>query len=361
MNVPIRKAVLGAVAGLSTIALVSACASAPEEPAGEASAKKDFLPCMVSDSGGFDDNSFNQISFEGFKEAAKELGVETKQAESNTETDFANNISSMVDANCNLVIGVGFLMADAMAEAAAANSDVNFAIVDVADVEATNEKSIIFDTVGAAFLAGYAAADTSKTGVVATFGGMKIPSVSIFMDGFAEGVEYYNQQKSASVKVLGWDVAKQDGQFTGGFEANETAKSLAQGLIDQNADVIMPVGGPIFQSAAAAITDSKKDIALIGVDADLYNSAPQFKSMYLTSVLKGIGVGVKQVVLDAGNDKFSNEPYIGTLENDGVGIAPFHDWESKVKPTLQDELDTIKAGLIDGSIKATSVSSPKVS
>ena len=120
-------------------------------------------------------------------------------------------------------------------------------------VDVANGKPILFDTAQAAFLAGYTAASYSKTGVVGTFGGIQIPPVTIFMDGFADGVAYYNKVKSKNVKVVGWDVANQNGTFTGGFAAGVEAKTAAQGLLDQKADVILPVGGPIYQSAAEAI------------------------------------------------------------------------------------------------------------
>src|SRR5690606_35633043 len=137
-------------------------------------------------------------------------------------------------------------------------------IIDDSSIDLPNVKPIVFDTAQAAFLAGYAAASYTKTGVVGTLGGIPIPPVTLFMDGFYEGVMHYNEVKGTSVRVLGWDINKQDeGAFTGGFEAHETAKSTAQNLIDQNADVILPVGGPIFLSAGEAIRDSGKDIALI--------------------------------------------------------------------------------------------------
>src|SRR5690606_37616021 len=103
------------------------------------------------------------------------------------------------------------------------------------------------DTSQAAFLGGYGAAAQSKTGKVGTFGGAKIPPVTIFMDGFELGVKYFNEKKGKDVKVLGWDMAKQDGQFTNEFAANDKAKQVAQSLIDQDADVLLPVGGPIYQ------------------------------------------------------------------------------------------------------------------
>ncbi|MBN9629538.1 MAG: BMP family ABC transporter substrate-binding protein [Actinobacteria bacterium] len=345
-----------------TLAMVglalTACGQAPASSGGT-TAKAKFLPCMVSDSGGFDDHSFNQLGYQGLQTAAKSLGVPYKKAESKSENDYAPNIQSMVDANCNLTVTVGFLLKDATEKAATANPDQDFAIIDDNEIQAKNVKPIIFDTAQAAFLGGYVAASYSKTGVVGTFGGMQIPTVTIFMDGFADGVAYYNKQKGTSITVVGWDVAKQNGAFTGGFEANETAKNTAQGIIDQNADVIMPVGGPINLAAAQAITDSGKTIALVGVDADMYFTAPTLRSMLLTSVQKGIDTSVEAVVKASADGTFDSTPYVGTLKNNGVGLAPFHDFASKVDPKLQGELDTIKAGIIDGSIPVVSPASPK--
>jgi basic membrane protein A len=164
------------------------------------------------------------------------------------------------------------------------------------------------------------------------------------MTGYADGVKYYNQQKGKDVKVIGLKT------FTGGFAANNTAKSIAANQINQGADVILPVGGPIFQSAGAAITDSGKSVALLGADADVFTTFPTYDSLYFTSVLKGIKEATQAVVTDVEAGNFNNTPYIGTLKNNGVGIAPFHDFTSKVDPALQGELDTIKKSIISGDI-----------
>ena len=358
-----RRASLAGFATLGVAALLAGCASAPSDTASTSSgdAASDFIPCMVSDSGGFDDKSFNQAGFEGLTDAADALGVEPVTVESAADTDFAPNIDNLISQDCNLIISVGFLLADATKAAAEANPDVEFSIIDDSSIEADNVKPIVFDTAQAAFLAGYAAASYSKSGTVGTFGGIQIPSVTIFMDGFVDGVAYYNEQKGTSVKAIGWDVAGQTGSFTGGFAAGVEAKSAAQSLIDQNADVILPVGGPIFQSAIEAIRDSGKEIAMVGVDADLYETYPEGAEYFLTSILKGIEAGTTDVTSTAGADAFDATPYVGTLENDGVGIAPFHDFESKVSADLQGELDTIKEGIIDGSITVESPSAPAAS
>jgi basic membrane protein A len=356
-----RKAVIAGLAAVGSIALLAGCGQAPSTggSSGSAAPKSDFKACMVSDSGGFDDHSFNELGYDGLVAEAKKLGASYKTAESKTDADYANNINSMVSQNCNLIITVGFNLADATKTAAAANPDTKFAIIDDSSITADNVQPIIFDTAQAAFLGGYAAASYSKTGVVGTFGGQQIPTVTIFMDGFADGVAYYNKQKGKDVKVVGWNVESQKGSFTGGFDANDTAKNTAQGIIDQDADVILPVGGPIYQSAAAAIKDSGKSIALLGADADVYYTDSSVRDILLTSVEKGIKSSVEAVVKSAANGSFKSDPYVGTLKNDGVGIAPFHDFASKVDSGLSDELDKIKAGIIDGSITVESPSSPK--
>lgn len=362
MTTSTRKRVLGGLVAASLFVALAGCASAPEETeeTGEAGGGSDivegFLPCMVSGTGGFDDKSFNQLGKQGLDEVTAELGVDSIAVESNTTSDFAPNIQSVLDQNCTLVITVGFDLAAAAAEAAEANPDVQFvSIDDTVDLDFDGEtdfpniKPIIFDTAQAAFLAGYASASTSQSKVVGTFGGKPFPTVTIFMDGFKQGVEYWNQEKGDDVQVLGWE-GGETGLFTDAFVPNQDSLNAAQGLVDQGADVILPVGGGIYQSAASVIRDSGKDIALLGVDADVFETDPSVADLLLTSILKGIDVGVIEAVTEASTGDFDATPFIGTLENDGVGLAPFHDWESKVSPDLQGELDAIVAGIIDGSI-----------
>lgn len=376
MTLTSRKTALAGLAALGVSALVLAGCSAAPTGGSTTKAASNFLPCMVSDSGGFDDHSFNQIGLEGLQAAAKDLGVKEKHVQSDSDASYAPNIESLLSSGCNLIVTVGFLLSNATDAAAKANPDVKFAIVDDGldnegatgtdgkptgdgKVDVPNGKPILFDTAQAAFLAGYAAASYSKTGVVGTFGGIQIPPVTIFMDGFAEGVAYFNKAKSKDVKVVGWDVASQTGVFTGGFAAGVEAKTAAQGLLDQKADVIMPVGGPIYQSAAEAIKDQNTGSVMIGVDADVYNTDPTVQSILLTSVMKGVDKGVKAVVEDAAGGDFNNTPFVGTLKNGGVGLAPFHDFASKVDAGLQKELDAIKAKIISGDIKVTSAATPK--
>jgi basic membrane protein A len=341
--------------------MLAGCGTAPSATSTKTSSASSYVPCMVSDAGGFNDKSFNQLGLDGLNQAASDLGVKPKSVESADQTVYASNITSLVNQKCNLIITVGFLLADATKAAAKANPSIDFATIDDASTTASNVRPITFNTSEAAFLGGYAAASYTKSGVVGTFGGMQIPTVTIFMDGFADGVAYYNQQKGKNVKLVGWNEKSQKGVFTGGFDAGTAAKQSAQTLLDQNADVIMPVGGPIYQSAAQAVKAKNAStgggITLVGVDSDTFQTDPANASLFLTSVQKGIAPATKAVVEDAAKGSFTSTPYVGTLKNDGVGLAPFHDYASKVSPSLSGELTKIKAGIIDGSIKVASPAS----
>src|SRR5690606_29280360 len=173
------------------------------------------------------------------------------------------NIDNMVSEGCNAIVAVGFALSQATVDAAEANAETDFILVDDAggDSKPDNVKPLLYNTAEAAFLAGYLSAGYSKTGKVGTFGGMEFPTVTIFMDGFKQGVDHYNEENGTNVAVVGWD--GKTGNFTGGFEANQDAKTVATNIIDQGVDVLLPVGGPIYQSGLQAIKDSGKDIALI--------------------------------------------------------------------------------------------------
>ena len=174
---------------LLAAATPAACGDAPEEESSEApragAAASDFLPCIVSDAGGFDDKSFNQLGHEGAKQAADELGVELNDVESNSENDYGPNLESLVAEGCNAIVTVGFaLVRDHQgvghrqprhqvrphrrrAPTAATTARPSTAR------PTPNIKPLLYDTAQAAFLAGYAAADYTKTGTVGTYGGSR--------------------------------------------------------------------------------------------------------------------------------------------------------------------------------------------
>jgi len=292
-----KQTLKGLAVGLVAVVGLAACGSSSSSDTTVAAGSAG-LACEVTDTGGVDDKGFNQIAHEGLLQAETELGVATDLLESTTDADYAPNLQSFVDKGCNVIVTVGFLLADATKAAAEANPTVQFAIVD-SNTSAANVQGLTFATDQPSFLAGYMAAATTTTGIVGTFGGINIPPVAIFMQGFAKGVEYYNAQKGTSVKVLGWDIAKQDGTFSGDFNDQTKGTSIAKSMSDEGADIIFPVAGPVGLGASQFAMDSAGKVKIIGVDVDMAISNPTQAEVYVASVLKKIDAAVLQAVKDA--------------------------------------------------------------
>jgi basic membrane protein A len=309
---------------------------------------QDVKVCQVTDVGGIDDKSFNATAYAGVERAVEELEVEGKFLESQQQTDYERNINAFVEDECDLIITVGFLLGDATAAAAEANPDFNFAIVDFAyDPGYDNVLGLTFQTDQAAFLAGYLAAASTQTGKVGTFGGINIPPVTIFMDGFALGVQYYNEENDAEVEVLGWDVEAQDGLFTGNFESTDDGRAFGESLMDEGADIIMPVAGPVGLGTAAAVQE-RGDAWIIGVDTDWTVSAEEFADVVLTSVRKRMDNAVFEVIQSVVDGEYAGGIYVGTLENEGVSLADIH--EDFADEELMEVLAEITEGIIAGDI-----------
>jgi len=324
----------------------------PSESSAPPAENANFKACMVSDSGGFQDKSFNQTSHDGLVSAAKDLGVKTGEVESNSPSEFKDNIEAMVQQDCNSITTVGFLLGDATEAAAKKNPDIDFSIVDFGYAKPPkNLKGLGFNTAEPSYLAGYLAAGVSKSGIVGTFGGAQIPSVTAFMDGFQMGVEKYNEDNGSDVKVVGWDRKTQKGTFTQDFESKTKGQNAAEEEITQGADIIMPVAGPAGLGALDAVKD--QGLQAIWVDTDGCVSAAEYCDVLLTSVMKGMDVAVEDAIKASVDGNFDNTPYTGTLENGGVGLAPFHQQESAVPAELASKIDELKQQIIDGDIEVT--------
>ena len=356
----VSASVVIAACGSSTSSAPSGSgSSSPAAGSGSgAAAAGKTLGCMVTDTGGIDDRSFNASAWAGMQAAAKAgSSVTVKYLQSTTQADYVPNINTFISQKCNIIVTVGFLMGDATQAAAKAHPSQKFAIVDFSYTPPlSNVDALLFNTAQDGFQGGYLAAGMSKTGKVATFGGQKLPTVTIYMDGFYDGVQYYNQKHGTHVQVLGWNEGTQNGSFTGDFTNQTKGQTLTQTFISEGADIIFPVAGNVGLGAAKAVQQAdaaagSQKVNMMWVDVDGCVSAPQYCKYFITSVQKGIVAAVSTAVTSTANGSFKGGNYIGTLANGGVALAPYHDFESKIPTALQNEVAGLKAGIVDGSIK----------
>jgi len=323
-----------------------------------------ILGCMVTDTGGINDRSFNASSWAGMQAAAAaNSNITVKYLQSTTQSDYVPNINTFIGEKCNIIVTVGFLMGSATEAAAKAHPTQKFAIVDcsyasgcLTGTKESNIDQLTFNTVQDGFLGGYLAAGMTKTGKVATFGGEDFGTVTIYMDGFWDGVQYYNSKHGTHVQVLGWNEQTQKGSFTGDFTNQTKGQTLTQTFISEGADIIFPVAGNVGLGAAKAVQDAdaaagSQKVNMFWVDVDGCVSAAQYCKYFITSVEKGIVPAVKTTVLSTASGTFQGGTYVGTLANGGAVLAPFHDFTSKVPAALQTELQQVGAGVASGSIQ----------
>jgi basic membrane protein A len=223
-------------------------------------------------------------------------------------------------------------------------------------------RELTFQTDEAAFLAGYLAAGMTQTGTVATYGGVLFPTVTIFMNGFTAGVRAYNQDNGTSVEVLGWDPERQEGTQIStdpavGFDSSTDGRRVTEDFIAEGADIVLPVAGPTGLGTVAAAEDAG-DVSVIWVDDDGCVTVPDSCDVFLTSVLKNMNVSVFETMSSVIDGTFTGGLYVGTLENDGVGLAEYHEFDAEIPQELKDKIEELKAGIIDGSVSVNPVDYP---
>jgi basic membrane protein A len=328
-------------------------------------AAKDYKACVAFDTGGLGDKGFNDLAKKGLEDAAA-AGFETAFSEAQGATDYAANITRLIDQGCQTIVTVGFLQSEATAAAAIANPEVAFAQVDTAwntagpdfipgNADDTpippNFTGLDYQIDQAAMLAGYLAAGFSESKKIGTYGGQQFPGVTRFMDGMYAGIQYWNEKNSGSATLLGWD-GDANGTFVGGDNPwNDPAKGeqLAQTLLDQGVDIVHPVSGATGNGSIKAMMDAQK--WAIGVDTDQAISLAEYASAILTSAQKAIDVSVLDVINKNYGGDLGGEDYSGTLANGGVLISPFHEFEDDISAELKAEIAALSDAIADGSVK----------
>src|SRR5665213_3934879 len=267
--------VLGAgslVLGTLTLSLATTTVSA--------SAATKFKACVVTDTGGINDNSFNASAYAGLKDAAKkDSNISYTYLSSTSSADYAPNINSFISKNCGIIVTVGFLMDQATAKAANAHPSQKFAIVDDAPKvkKGTHVSSLQYQTDQAGFLGGILAAGMSKTKTVATYGGENFSAVTLYENGFVAGVRYYDKTYAKTVKVLGWTPPKTacslaacpgKGTFVNSFTNATLGKQITLGDYSNGADIVFPVAGSVGLGSVAAAKQDGAGHYVMWVDSN---------------------------------------------------------------------------------------------
>jgi basic membrane protein A len=317
---------------------------AEEEPV--AAAPADFQIGLVTDVGRINDRSFNQSAWEGVEQAAQALGLpeaNIRYIETQSPTDYADNIQQFVDAGFQVIVTVGFALGDATIVAANENPDVYFIGVDQFQVEALpNLAGLIFSEDKSGFLAGVLAARLSETGTIASVLGTDlVPPVVAFGTGYENGAKYANPDISVITTYHpgGLDVA---------FTDPEWGAATAAQALDQGADVVFGAGGQTgngaLQEVASRVTEDQQ-LYCIGVDSDQWETVPAAHACLVSSAMKLITPGVVELAALAAEGNFPGGNYVGLVD-----LASFHDFEDSISQEIKDELAAVRAGLEDGSI-----------
>ncbi|MEP7191043.1 MAG: BMP family ABC transporter substrate-binding protein, partial [Roseiflexaceae bacterium] len=327
----------------------AAAPTAMAEPTAAGAAGAKLKVGLVTDVGKVNDGTFNQYAYEGLKRAEKDLGIEVAFIETQAQTDYEKNMEQFASQGFNMIIGVGFLMGDAIKANAAKHPDIKYAIVDFAyDPALPNVRGLVFAEDQAGYLAGALAASLSKSGTIAVVGGIEIPPVQKYVIGYENGAKSINPD--IDVKHVFID------SFTDRARGGEAAKSF----ISEGADVIFGAGGQTGSGGIQAAAQA--GVYVIGVDQDEYvttfqaGKAPGANKI-ISSALKRVDNAVFAAIKSAQDGSFKGETTLYDAKSEGVGLADFHDAAADIPADVKTKLDGIQKGLADGSIK-TNVTLP---
>jgi len=336
-----KKAILF-VLMLVAIVVLSACTAGGTAATETVDCTKADVFCvgLVTDVGEIDDKSFNQSAWEGVKRAEAELGAHVDFVETQDAKDYGTNIALFADAGYDVIVTVGFALGTDTLTAAAKYPDVNFIGVDqFQPATVANVTGLLFPEDKAGFMAGALAAQMSKSGTIAAVLGTDlVPPVVAFKEGYEAGAKYINPDITliSTYHPGGLDVAFTDPEF---------GASTAAQAIDQGADVVFGAGGKTGNGALIE-TAGNEGLYCIGVDSDQWETVPEAHACLISSAMKLITPGVFDLAKASKDGAFPGGNFFGA-----VGLAPFHDFDSKIPQAVKDKLKEIDAGLSDGSIK----------
>lgn len=286
---------------------------------------------IVLDVGGLQDGSINQLAWEGASRAVEELGVTAEYKESESEADYARNIKEFLEEDCDLIIGAGYMLADAVKTAAVANPHQRFVIIDddsCGDLE--NVSCLMFDHEQSAYLAGLVAGTMTKTDIVGMVIGKAAKTINRYGYGYCAGVRDANP----NVQILQMNANSCSDAQIGNVDASY--------MINDGADVIFHAAGGVGKGIIE--TCQKRGVYAIGVDVDQSSLAPE---TVLASATKQVDTAIYQVIEQMQDGKFQNGEISFGLAEEGVSIAPAKDLLTE---ELQRILEETKQKIIQGEI-----------
>ena len=286
---------------------------------------------MVTDVGGVNDQSFNQSAWEGLQKVGEDLGVNVSYKESKQNADYAPNMETAVDGDNDLIWAIGFMMADAILEAAQSNPEQNYAIIDSSFEDApSNLVGVVFEAEQCSYLVGYIAGKMSQTGKVGFIGGIEFFLIQEFEYGFKAGVK----QAGADIEILT--------QYAESFTDAAKGKSIANSMYQQGADIIFHAAGGVGNGLIEAAKEQGK--WAIGVDRDQNDLAPD---NVLTSAMKRVDNGIYNLSKDLVDGKFPGGSTVSYgLAEGGVGIAPTS--SKHVPADILAQVEKLEKLIIDG-------------
>ena len=321
-----RKKVMAAVL---TAAMVASISVVPQSVAA-ATDPSDLKIGLITDVGGVNDGSFNQSSWEGLEKAGEDLGVTVNYLESATDADYQPNMETFVDEDYDLIISVGYMLADATKEAAEANPDTKFAIIDDSSIDLPNVTSLMFKAEQASYLVGYVAGLTTKTNNIGFVVGMTNETMNQFGDGYCAGAIDANP-----------DITVQ--QFNANsFADSATGKSMANTAITNGADIVFQAAGATGLGVIEACQEA--GVYAIGVDSDQSSIAPK---TVLTSAMKRVDTAVYDAVQELIDGKLEGGVETFDLAAGGVDIAPSQDL---ISDDVIKAVDDVKEKIISGDV-----------
>jgi basic membrane protein A len=336
--------------------------TAPVTTVADQSAKASIKVGLVTNTAGVSDQAFNQLAWQGIQKASTEMGFSVKFLESKQVNDYEKNITALANDGYNVIITVGSAMGDATAVKAKQYPTIQFAIIDhayeptngsqacaetvqdcYADGGLSNVTSLMFAEEQAGFLAGVLAGGMSNLGFICSISSLRTPRSDRSVISFRAGAVW---QAGENIKGMNnyINIQTTDPNVPNVADSTE-GKTTAQNLINNGCDVVFGIA-----ANGALVAAKENNLMAVGNDVDQYNTVPEAKEALLTSTEKKVDVAVYNYLKTVADGSVRAGISTGTLQNGGVGLAPFHDWDGRIpadlKAQIQKASDDIKDGLI---------------